>query len=890
MSGRERAHMNGTWKQLAVLLGMALIGAASRVAVAQEIAPPEWGKPFNYLYFGDTLTVPALQNVRALNDGRIDTVVALQGGGEAGSELAFRFPKETSVTMVRFQQTGQGASRYKLLAATTADGDFDTVVTNRTDASVLADQWIELPVNRKVFGLKFVALAGRLGYRSSFPVLRELEMYSPEAINARAPVRGGVAIRNGRFKPLPPLDVRTVDIRVCTDVWNYGLEQWEKEREQTPLKTWHGYRNAVALLQELDVNSVRLFDETLCGKTARLPFASKLLPAERTRDWMRPLTDALKADGYALYYMTHAWKPPFQVEEKMAPMPWCRWDYPYHQSDTLVGINENYKHAYPCVISDDDFRVKWTQMMREALANGAAGVYLMPDEYFFKGHNLSAVNCPSCRREFKKLFGYEDLPKAKKPDKGTNADGQVTMAIPDDTEPFRKWKLFEYTKLAELFATIGRDLRKEFPHAQLVNCENQATFDGGRLEHTIAGDVIWQGSPADLAQVYGNAGLGSAATHIAFMKRFEASAGRDKLLASCGWGAADINRPAETIAGLVAETLLGAKAVEVYRLNYMYMKEGVSVYKRAFRMIRLLEKWGVSEAQVPDLVGLLMNRAGEDWYYTKINPLTAAAASGAKVDFYLHLADESINKVIAAGESDDRQRLLMQERFRGYGARRTMESMLCENGVPYKALWTERPDNMKDLKRFRVLIAPFQYSLSREAFAEIKAAVEAGTKLIVFEQQAPTDEFGVPHEKPLFAELEGNPNVTFVKESLSDNSANRKWQTVQLNLLAKAIEGSGHAFNNNGADIAYLVAALPKDKGFLLYFCNFDPRGGEASRVSFQLPLSGSYRLESYSSDTHELNVNWIEGTETLTADAVAGKPLQVEIAPQEVKLMRIYR
>jgi len=882
--------MNSTWKQISLLLGTTLIGVAALVAAPAEKTPPEWGKSFNYLYYGDTLTVPAMQNARALNDGRTDNAVALQGGGEAGSELAFRFPKETAVTMVRFQQTGQGASRYRLLAATAADGAFDTVVADRTDEEVLADQWIELPVNRTVFGLKFVALAGRIGYRSSFPVLRELEMYSTDAVHARAPVRGGVAVRNGPYAPLPPLDVRNVDIRVCTDVWNYGLDQWEKVRRETALPEWHGYRGVVAMLRELDVNSVRLFDETLCGKNARLPFASTLLPAERTRDWMRPLTGALKADGYALYYFTHAWKPPFQVEEKMAPSPWCRWDYPYHQSDTLVGINEHYQHVYPCVICDDDFRVKWTQMMRDALANGAAGVYLMPDEYFFKGHNLSAVNCPSCRREFKKMFGYDDLPKAKKPEKGTNADGQVTMAVPDDTEQFRKWKLFEYAKLAELFAAVGRDLRKEFPRAQLVNNDNQATFDGGRLEHTIASDIIWRGSPADLAQVYGSAGLGPAATHIAFIKRFEAAAGKDKLLASCGWGSADANRPAATIAGLVAQTMLGAKAVEVYRLNYMYMKEGVSVYKRAFRMIRLLEKWGLAEAEVPDLVGLLINRAGEDWYYTKVNPLTAAAASGEKVDFYLHLADESINKVIASGASDDRQRLLLQERFRGYGARRTMESMLCENGVPYKALWTERPDNMKDLKRFRVLVAPFQYSLSREAFAEIKAAVDAGTRLIVFEQNAPTDEYGVPHEKPLLAELEGHANVTFVKESLSDNSANRKWQAAQRNLLAKALEGSGYEFNNNGADVAYLVTVLPRDKGFLLYFCNFEPRGGGAARVSFRLPLAGAYRMESYSSDTHELNANRIDGAETLTAEALAGKPLQVELSPQEVKLMRIFR
>jgi len=874
----------------AVLCG-SLMGTGTLANASQEKTPPEWGRKFNYLYYGDTITVPSIQNVRALCDGDPKTSVELQGGGESGSEMAFRFPKATDVTMFRFQQASQGASHYILLADLEGKGEFTAVVTNRTDEKIITGEWIELPVNRKVFGLRFVAVAGKIGYRSSYPILSELEMYSQTAIHERAPGCSGIEIQNGQYKPLPPLNVRNIDIRLCTDVWNYGLTQWDKERDKTPLPAWPGYRNVVNTLKELDANSVRLFDETLCGKTATLPFKSDLLPTERTHDWMKPLTDALKCDGYKLYYMTHAWKPPFQVEEAMAPMHWCRWDYPYHQSDTIVGLNTNYTHVYPCVISDDDFRVKWTRMMRDALKSGAAGVYLMPDEWFFKGHNLARANCPACQREFKKMFGYDSMPKAKAPEQGVNAGGQVAMAIPEDTEQYRKWKIFEYIKMSELFATVGRDLRKEFPHAQLVFNDNQAEFDGGRLEHTAASDITWRNSPADLAQVYGGAYLGRPATHIAFAKRFEASAGKDKLLSSCGWGGADMDKPAQTIAGLVAETMLGAKAVEVYRLNYMFLNGGVSVYKRAFRMIRLLEKWGVAQAEVPELVGMFLNRAGEDWYYTKINPLTAAGKKGEKVDFHLNLADESINKVVTAGESDDQQRILQQERFRGFGARRTMESLLCENGIPYKALFTERPDNMKNLKRFKVLVAPFQYSLSKEAFAEIKTAVDAGTKLIVFEQKAPTDEHGVPYERPLFTELEGHTNVTFIKESLSDNSANRKLQQKYLGLLSKSLKESGYAFyDNNDADVSYLVTALPDDQGFLLYFCNHELRGNAPTRVCFHLPLKGEYRMETCSSNTGELNVGLVGGAEVFSEPADKNKPLMVTLEPQEVTLIRIYR
>lgn len=881
-----------------VLAGSMLLLQFSAGAQQTAKPPKEWGNPIPWNRGGASVTtLPAIQNAGALCDGDINTIGSMTKGGEAGAEISFKFSKPLDITMFRFAQAGSGASHYKLLADVEGKGDYSTVIADRTDEKIIKREWIELPVNKKVFALKFVAVAGQIGYRASFPDISEIEIYSKDRINAGIPASGGAAVQSAQFKQMPPLDRRNIDIRVCTDWWNWNMNGWEKVRDKVPFGEWNAYKNMLDSFKELDINSVRLFGESDAGDNI-IPFPSKLVDKEHQRDWMKPLAEQLGKDGYPVYYFTHAWKIPFQKLGEQAPSPWKRWDYPYMQSDTIVGVNPNYKVTYPCVICEDDFRVKWTQMMREALQNGAKGIYLTPDEYFFKGHNLARANCPACTAEFKKMFGYDSMPKLKAPSQGTNEGGQVNAPLPEDTEQYRKWKLFEYIKLSDLFKRVSADLKKEFPNAILVMSDNQGTVDASncRLEHTVADDIIGTDPNADFKQVYGASGCGQPVSYIAFIKRFEASAGRDKLLSSAGWGPADVIRPANTYNGIIPQVMLGAKAVEVYRHNYIYMHNGSSVYKKTFRMIRLLEKWDIQKAEDPGLVCMLLSRAGEDWYYTKVSSMMDASKKDKAVEFYLHLADESINKVIANQSNDERQRFLAQDRMRGFGSRLTMEAFLGSNGIPYKVAYTERPDNMKNLKRFKVIVAPFAYSLSKDAFNEIKAAVEAGSKLIIFDQLAPTNEFGTPYEKPLLSELVGKPGVIYIKDSLSDVSADMKKLSEYKALIDKAIESDGYFFDNNGFPVSYLVSKYPGDQGYVIYLCNTAPREltgntfteARPARVSIGLPGSGSYGMETYSSDSNEISVNKIKDSETIPSQEL--KRFQVMLDPQEVKLIRIYR
>ena len=877
----------------AILLGVSLCAQAAKKA------PAEWGQKIQWQQAGKVVTLPALQNANRLSDGKTKTNVIQTKGGEAGTEMTITFDQPLNVTMFRYTQRGNSATHYQLLADTEGKGTFK-VIQDRKDPKPIKEEWIELPVNQKVYALRYVALEGQIGYRDVFPYFSEIEIYSKD----RAKIKPLTSLNGPRVETLPEipepvLDKKNVDIRICTDWWNYGMGSWDKVRDKVPFDQWGGFKSVVAQLKELDANSVRMFAESEGGGNGWMSFETNIEKDPKyVKDYMRPLTAAMKKEGFPVYYFSHAWKPPFQKRGQMAPSPWCRWDYPYHQSDTLVGVNDNYKVTYPCVLCDDDYRLKWTDMMRGALKAGATGVYLMPDEYFFKGHNLARVNCPSCTREFKKAYGYDSLPKLALPKAATNSAGQVNAPLPEDSEHYRKWKLFEYEKLAELFERIAKDLKKEFPKAIIVATDNQGsvTSSNGRLEHTVCNDIIGKSTVYDAKQVYGSQLTNKEVFGITYTKQFIAAAGKERLLSSAGWGGGDTIRPAYTYNPILQQVFLGAKALEVYRLNYMYMAGGVSVYKKLFHMVRLLEKWGIHEGEIPETVGVVYSRASEDWYYVKVTALMNPDKKSKATDFNLNLADETINKIVASGESDERQRILSLERTRGFGANLTMESLLACAGIPYSIAIAERPDNMKNLKRFKALVVPFAYSLSKSAFEEIKAAADAGTKVFIFDQLAPTNEYGTPYEKPLLLALEGHKNVTFIKESLADASADLARLDGYKKMIEAATADAGYAFNSNGQPVAYLVSKQ-KD-GFLLYLCNYNERDLSGStwapvasaRVGISLPVEegATYRMETFNSDAMQLNKNALKGKELIPAADL--KKFMIELNPQEVKLVRIYK
>lgn len=517
-----------------LLLSHSVVAAEANVPAAPD---PSWGAPLQWARFAEVSTLPGLQGIALLNDGDPKTSGLWCTGAEGSGELTVRFPQPIAVTMFRFLQSGNAATKYRLTADLRGQGGYEECIKEQTNEKPIVGKFIAIPVGQRVFGLKFTALEGKSSYRAPFPTLAEVEIYSKDPtpeIAAAVCTTTDPRLLEVSEKALPEFKRKEIDIRLCIDTWNAGIQRKKDAGNLAESKT---FQEMVKRFKDADANSARLFIETACCDD-EMPWKSETLWPGHGVNQLAPLAAALHANGLKLYFFSHAWMSPFQERDKRAKMPYCRWDYPYEQSDRLIGVMNEYQVRYPCVISDNGFRDNWLEFLKEALKQGVDGVYLTPDEYYFKGHNLSVADCPQCTAEFKAMYGYDTMPRGASFSVG---DAGATKAVKrgkiEDSEKYRKWKLFEYNKIAGLFHYVSSELKKMQPTAQIVMSDNKVTEDlSGRLEHNMCLDLMENDPNCDLAQMYGSAVLLPVGRHSAYSRRIAAAAGsRDKLLASIQW-------------------------------------------------------------------------------------------------------------------------------------------------------------------------------------------------------------------------------------------------------------------------------------------------------------------------------------------------------------------
>ena len=885
-------------------LSVALLISIAFVQVAtanNEIAPKEWGEKIPWQSGAHVYSRPAMESAMFLTDGDLRTCAKFTRGVEDGAEFTVVFKKPLNITMFRFVQTWLKTNHVRIWARDNANTNMAIVAEWKVDKPK-NNEWVNMPINRQVTALRFEAVSGDVGYRAVYPFLCEVEIYSKDRINGGLPRVRGQRLEIAEVLPQPDLTKTKFDFRICTDWWNYGMDQWQKECDKIPLIEWGAFKGALQQLKEVGATSVRMFAESeACAPEGGFTsFPVKGTNPDHLRDWMKPFVEAMHKSGMSVYYFSHAWRAPIQRVGKQAEGVWKRWDWPYMASDALVGINEHYSENYPCLLCEDEFELKWTELLRGALKSNVDGVYVMPDEYYFKGHNLSRADCKACQREFKKMFGYEKMPKLKPAPVANNSSGQVMPPIPEDTEIYRKWKVFEYRKIEELFSRIATNLRKEFPKAKFVFCDNQAAGATGNcyLECSISNDIIGSSNAYDEKQIYGS---GSApadewSRSIMYAKHFAAAAGEERMLSSSAWGSANLLRPAEKYNAILPDVMLGARRLEVYRLNYMYQNTSVSVYKKLFKMVRLLEKWGIFETKTPEDIGFVYSRASADWWFVKANSMIDPTSERKSTDFNLYLADgdQNINKVNVGTESKTLNRFLAQERVRGFGAQQAVESMLAANGLAYSVLYAERDDNMKNLSRFKTLVVPFAYSLSHEAAKEIASAVDKGTKLVIFGPLGETDEYGTLHQEPVLKNLIGKKGVIHIQGNAGDRSGDLATLLRWAETVAGTIDMPVRVYPN-GNVVSSIVREMKDGSGYIVYLCNYklrqqseDQRFVDSANVTLSLPVKeGVYRIESYSSDDGEVRAAMIGGYD-IPAEKLSR--ISVSINPQEVKLLRIYK
>ncbi|NLG36006.1 MAG: hypothetical protein GX548_11690 [Lentisphaerae bacterium] len=667
---------------------------------------------------------------------------------------------------------------------------------------------------------------------------------------------------------MPKLNVRQIENIVSIDFWMAGLRE-NGSNLPPDLNDLPEYRRMVEQLAAVDATAVRIMPENHnCADLHPWPTG---LGRHAEANLLKALVDGLRKAGFRSYYMTHAWISPFQIAEKMAPMPYKRWDYPYEQSDRLIHHeNSPYSNAYPCVHSDPDFRDKWLALMTEVVSNGVDGVYIMPDEYYFKGHNLPKTDCPACQRGFQARFGFGKLP-----------------AKPEDTEAYRKWELFEYEKIDGVFRDVAARLKKIKPKLRVISNGNTAMvqFYNTQLEHSMAMDIQGADPSADAGDVYGGETL-DVGGHAALCRRGAGAFGEGKMLACMQWLGITVNEtpdPIKLYGYLLPHVMEGARYVTNYRLNYMFgRRENWPTVIAGFQRMRLLEAWGLGRSRTPAKACVLVSRASEDWWQVKMDGLIGGDAADSSRSTVLFSEDPSLGAIVKS-DADARARELNYERFRGMAANKCVEGLLMEQGIPYAARFSERPDTLTNLNSYALLILPFSYSMSRETCAAVTAASEAGTKLLIVDQLAPTDEYGTAHPAPLLAELVGKPNVTFVKSNLAREGMKRSVRLKLADQIKALVGETGVRFDARGGQVEFLIREVD-DGSRIVYLANWGYEPAEPA-LGLDLP-DGSYRTTICGGDAVVLRRGLVDGLPE--ADATAFKRLSVPLAPREVVLAHI--
>jgi len=833
------------------------------------------GYKLDWYRWAEVSASPYMTHVYNLCDGNLSTSSSYEGGPEVGGTLCFFFPKSIQVTVFRFVQSRTGARDFRLNGDADGDGKFETEIITVKNQDVISGTWIDVPVNRKLYGIEFIAINGNAGYRNAFPQFREVEIYTatPVKLAIQKKILPGNRMEYGFPVKPPPMQVRNIENIICTDYWHAGLRQ-DGSNLPDDLTVFKPFRTLIENLKLVDATGVRIFSETSCCDN-RIPWPTDLGP-HTEKNILKTYVDALHKEGFKVYFFTHSWITPFQKPDKMAPMPWRRWDYPYEQSDRFVDrddVKQYYTEKYPCVISDNDFHDKWLRLLSEAVAQGVDGLYIMPDEYYFKGHNLPKTNCPSCAVAFKNMFGYDSLPEK-----------------PQDNEKYRKWELFEYEKLSSLFSDVASRLKKIKPNLTIFSNGNEAAVQifNTRMEHGIATDILGKDPGVNAGTVYGSTTLDTGG-YVSLCRRFAAAFGKNRLEAAIQWLNISYNETHEPIKmyGYILPCVMeGVRYISNYRINYMLdWKEWRPTVIAGFQRVRLLEQWGVGKSYTPASVCIILSRASEDWWEVKMEDLLGGAASDSKGSAILYLDRVQEIDSILKSDVDTRNRELNYERFRGMVSGKCIEGLLIEKGIPYDIRFAERPETLIDLSKYKLLILPFAYSLSEDVFDAIQKAVQSGTNILIIDQLAPTDQYGNPYpEQPLLKKLLDNKNVAYEPVNLARQGMRVSVRKRLLSRIEKMTGETGIRFEPDGR-VEFLIRNVD-DGSVILYLANHEYKPANPI-LGLDLP-KGKYTITMCGGDSFVLKQGLMNGI--YEPDSELFKNFTLQLAPREVLLIHLVR
>ena len=294
-----------------------------------------------------------------------------------------------------------------------------------------------------------------------------------------------------------------------------------------------------------------------------------------------------------------------------------------------------------------------------------------------------------------------------------------------------------------------------------------------------------------------------------------------------------------------------------WRYNYIYMKPPATraAVKKGGFMTKVLSSWGGRNAEIPKDVLVLRSRTSEDWW---------------------HLREEF---------RKDASQLTKKERcIQGFTQFFWTAANLVRNAVPYEIYAMHRPEEWKDIaKNYQVIILPFAYAISDAERDALKAAADAGVKIIAVGSYpiGTVDEKGEPRKSPA---LDGIPVTTIAFDPINEPATEElsaKFKAALFDAL-KAKGASLYLERDRDHDVQlYMLSVSDKEK--LLLVVNWSERD-TAVNCGTKLP-AGKYKLDVC--DGEKVFSGNLGGKAVFTEKDAAS--FRMQLKKEETVLMRIH-
>ncbi|MGD0093778.1 MAG: hypothetical protein ABSE73_28045 [Planctomycetota bacterium] len=765
---------------------------------------PAGTKLVNVARYANIRTVPYGNLPRRVVDGIVGTGFTPENGpGTATHCYEFIYDQPIEIARLRLTLPSQS---FVLLADTAGAGQYDqtlALVPNHKRAGYWGCK--EWTWYQKTFWPPVKARAVKLLNYHGVNSLFEFEILVPEdrvaegLVKEAQPAGGVPELTAGESiaVPAPAAAARYLQ-GFHVEPWMFDLPGWLQKKPRPQLAEWPAFVTMVKELQRMHCNLVWLFPPRTWEKEREkgvyaydVMWPSRYEKYSYPENLLRMFCDALHKDGFTVFIQERATYP------KAQPPPAGGQDAPWNPFAGAV---------------------------REMVESGVDGAPLCHDEeYFWMPDPARICKDEKWKRAFAERWKTDEFPEKQ-----------------GDTELVRKLCLLQYERNAAWLNETAREAKQANPAVKTVTNLMNVDIFNDRWRWGMALDVF--GHQADVDYLGTDPyhtredAFGTYTSSVATKRLMAANRKRQSVVTlNFPWPNEpedhplaywDACPPVSCYGESLSSAMQGGKAFAYWRYNYAFRAGYDKFVEQAFSVLDTVAAWGGRDATVPRDIVVLESRAAEDWWQLKVH----CAAGSAGVSPALENAGGT-----PAVRPDRR------DEIRGHVYAKRVEEFLHVNGYPFELAYLDQCDTLPDLAQFRLIILPFPYSLSREAFAKIEQAAGAGTKLLVFDRRGETNEFGTYYDKPLLAGLIEAGKAAFVAEDVPTRGHFLSFDKAVRTPIDQALgERKTLSVERYGCDVQVTCLEKSAQERFV-WLLNWDDRQAQPD-IGLRMP-AGQYKV-----------------------------------------------